>query len=354
MTSIFIVERQTVPGKTNRPVRTRYHVRMQHNSTSPSVHLGVFRTKKLAQQKIDGAFALLAQGVEPTKNPTSQGPALRPTVSQVADAWLASRIDVAENTTSHFSISVGHIKERFGTMDPHAIEPDDVRDWISEQLAHKPKPYAAATIRLRLTTLGSVLDYARVEPNPVRDRLVKKPKKPRKIPRMPNLREREAIYRELAASPVGRRSLECVRLIEHTGMRVSEACAVEYEHWNRRKQQLLVPEAKTEDGTRWIQQIDGFPPMPEPGRGRMFPGLTHEIVRRDMLAACRKAGIRRFSPKDLRDLSASTLLHTGKLSPAEIAARMGHRTPEITLRVYAHTLPPEDDEVYSHVLPPED
>jgi integrase len=49
-----------------------------------------------------------------------------------------------------------------------------------------------------------------------------------------------------------------------------------------------------------------------------------------------------MSSHEFRHLAASRWLHEGVLSPAEIAARLGHTTPAVLMMTYAHVLPPSD------------
>lgn len=351
MPSIYIYRVMTKPGVLKRPIRPRFHVRMEIGRGRP-VHLGVFPTEKLAKDKVQASWELLNRGVMPTKTPVIDEPPPARTMNDLVDAWLKSRIDVADRTLSHLTISSRMIKERFGALDPEAVTTEDVQDWIHEQLAHKPRPYKPSTIGLRVRTLGTILAYGKVAQNPARDPIVKKPKKRRKAHRMPTRRELDAIYANITNPAVA----NCVRLIEETGMRVSEAVDVRAGDWDRRNKRLLVPDsateaeeryAKTGAAGRWIVQVDDKPAIPTfpPGTApetRMFPGVTHQKVRSAMDRACVKAGIRRYSPHNLRDLSASTILHYGKLSLADLAVRLGHSSSAVTLSVYNHSLPPED------------
>lgn len=59
-------------------------------------------------------------------------------------------------------------------------------------------------------------------------------------------------------------------------------------------------------------------------------------------AAVKHAGARRIRLHDLRHGHASTLLRHG-VPVHVVAKRLGHADPSITLRVYAHSLPVDDD-----------
>jgi integrase len=48
-----------------------------------------------------------------------------------------------------------------------------------------------------------------------------------------------------------------------------------------------------------------------------------------------------LTPHRLRHLHASRLMHQGRLSPAEIAVRLGHASPQTTLARYTWIVPPD-------------
>lgn len=334
MTSVYIVPRETVPGKENRPVTTRYHVRVEYGRGVID-HLGVYATPKLAEDRVRGAREQLARGERPTRLPAAPPPPKpKTTVKALAAEWLETRIDVADNTRKHFKSSIAAIEDRWEETDPELITVADVQAWISE---FEGQP---GTIKLRLLALAQILDFGEVDPNPARSKRLKKPRNTRKKYRLPTRAELVKLY---AALPV--RYHGPVKLMEHGGVRVSGAVGVTWGDWDRAHKRVLVDE-KTEAGHRWISQIDGLPEMPKRPDGvrdedRVWPNLTDQAVRHAMRAACEKAKIGTFSPHDLRHLHLSRLLHSGKLSPAQIAERAGHSSPQITLSTYSHVVPPD-------------
>jgi integrase len=329
MASVFIVKRASKKG-------TRFHVRLEYGRSGPQVHLGVYPNETLAKARRKRAWEELAAGIPPEKNPTDHHKAtIR--LHEACDRWLASRIDVAEKTRSHFAGSVATIKARFGDRNPASITVEEIQQWINDQTA---AGYAPGTVRLRLTCLGMVLRKAKVRPNPVRDEELRKPRSRRSRFRLPTPDDLVAIYAKLPEH-----FAEPIQLMEHAGLRVGEAAAVRWCDWDRPRKRLLVPDAKTEAGTRWIKQLEGLPEMPEKPEGvsdeaRVFR-VGSKQIQNAMRKACLDAGIRNYSPHDLRHLHASRLLHHGKLSPAEIAARLGHASPQMTLSTYSHVVLPD-------------
>jgi integrase/recombinase XerC len=255
----------------------------------------------------------------------------------VADEWLASRIDAAERSRKNFTVSIGWINRMLADRDPESITIADVQRWIQMQVDADSAP---GSIRLRMSVLTQILDFAEVEPNPTLSRRVRRPRAVRKDYRLPTRGELALIYQHI--DPKKR---EAVRMMEHTGMRVSEVVALKWEDLDRPRHRLLVPEAKTSAGRRWIDQIDGLPALADKPEGvaddrRVFE-VTESMVSHAMGKACEAAKIRHYSPHDLRHLHASRLLHDQVLSPAQIAARLGHATALITLGTYSHVVPPD-------------
>jgi integrase len=68
---------------------------------------------------------------------------------------------------------------------------------------------------------------------------------------------------------------------------------------------------------------------------------TVAAVQGALAYACKRAGVQPFGPHRLRDLHISRCIHHGWLSPAEVAARVGHTSPAITLSTYTHLVPPD-------------
>ena len=332
MASILIVPKKTVPGKKGLPVRTRYHVRWERGRGKPVVHLGVFDTETLAKRRVRSAHDQLARGEVPSKDPLAGDPKPAEALRVVAERWLERRMKIADATRASHQNSIVHITRRFGDDDPHSITVDDVQDWIASQSASGAKP---GSIRNRLVTLRLILRYAKVKPNPAADEELELPRSGPKRNRLPSRRELDAFYAVLPVKYAG-----VVRLMEHSGLRVSEAVAVRYEDWDRRKHRLLIPDSKTYAGTRFIEQLDGLPEMPARGTGRVWPDITVDGVQAAITKACGRAGIGTFSPHDLRRLHISRCLRDG-MDPSMLAMRAGHSSPNITLSTYSKLVPPE-------------
>jgi integrase len=83
-------------------------------------------------------------------------------------------------------------------------------------------------------------------------------------------------------------------------------------------------------------------------KGLVFCGRTGSFIRRTNLIRCvwkptlKTAGVPEQPFHSLRHSHASELLRNGQ-SIVAVARRLGHSTPAMTLRVYAHVLPHEDN-----------
>jgi len=99
-------------------------------------------------------------------------PTTGPTLRAVSETWQASRVDVRESTTIQHRTALGRVLPILGMRTVDSITVDDVQDLV-DTLHLDGK--ARESIRKSRTALAMVLDYARVRPNPARDKLVKLP-----------------------------------------------------------------------------------------------------------------------------------------------------------------------------------
>lgn len=320
--SVFVVPRTITSGA------KRYHVRWQRGRGYPQVHLGSFKTLTAARKRQEWAELELAAGRFPDRHQLEES--LAQTLSVLARAYEESRTDLAANSRRAVNQGVRLIERDLGNLHPTRVTVDRVQAWVSK-LAES---YAVGSINLHLQTLQQVLDYARVSPNPARDRSIRKPRRKREPMRLPSRRELATLY---AAMPEPHVSV--LRLIEATGLRICEAVALEWRDLEQDRRRLLVRESKTNAGTRWV---DGYDPPPrpagvEPG-DRVFM-LTAGAVQSMMYDRTRKLGMN-YSPHDLRHLYGSRAIDAGE-SPVVVSERMGHSNPGITLGTYAHRPPPD-------------
>jgi integrase len=319
MGSVYIVRRQT---KTR---GERFHVRYQRARRSPSILLGVFDTEARALLRREVALDEIARNVEPTRAPKEALAAS--SVRDAAVAWLATLTDLAPRTLKNYRRTVATLPAWLERKDPLLVDHADIQRFVQELAARK---FARATIEREIVALRSVLDYAGASPNPASDRRVRLPRKIRKAYRLPS----RADILELHAALPDR--IPLMILLEHTGLRVSEVAALLPSDHDRPRNRILVRDSKTTAGRRWVERLPGAPEFPDLPLTPSPLSFTAAIWHAHRRGACPL-----YSAHDWRHLHASRLLHEGILSPAQIAARLGHANAGVTLGVYSHVVPPD-------------
>lgn len=323
--SVYAVRRETKKG-------TRWYVRAEVPGR-PIIHLGTFDTEKRAKTRIKVAKDEIADGRVPQRFPDA--PIQTTTLARAAAEWLATRHDIAETGQRQYATLIRGWPAELAGTDPPALTHADVQAWITGLAKRKKR----GSILREVGVLRMVLDYAGVSPNPARDPRVKLPRAQRKIHRLPT---RGEIAKMHAAMPT---RVELMILLEHTGLRIHEAAQLRWRDFDYKRGRLLVAASKTTAGTRWVDRLEGAPPFPVMPEGAdpnslVFGNPSALTLTNVMHAANRKGACPRFSAHDFRHLHCSRLLHDG-VSPAQIAARVGHATPAITLTTYSHLMPPD-------------
>jgi integrase len=146
---------------------------------------------------------------------------------------------------------------------------------------------------------------------------------------------------------VGPRFVLPLVVIERGGLRVGELVSLTWGDVDAAGSRLRLPGSRTKTGQpRWVplptwltEAIEATCPLEDrvPER-RLFPGLTDAQLRTAMRRACTLARIPAHGPHSLRHRRASLWHHDG-VSARELADRIGHANPTLTLNVYSHTLP---------------
>ena len=322
--AVFVVRRESKSGP-------RWVVRYQPRRGAAQLHCGSFKRADLAAVRKAWCEAEVAAGRVP--DPKRIGLVeVETTMRLAALAYLASRVDAKESSRVQYQIRCAAILERWDRDAPTSITRDDVQRWVNA-LGER---YAPRTVRVTVQTLAQVLDHAGVEPNPAR--LVRLPRVKRDDKYLPT---RDELANLIAALP--ERYARVVVLLEHTGLRISEALALQWGDVDQARRRIRVKDSKTSSGRRFVDHLDTYPgglvaflDAPGPKSERVFPGATSAGVQFAM-----RARNPRVSPHSMRHLHASRMLHDGVLSPAQLAARLGHSTPAVTLGTYSHCVPPD-------------
>jgi integrase len=93
----------------------------------------------------------------------------------------------------------------------------------------------------------------------------------------------------------------------------------------------------------WLMEtlLAAVPPDDRTAERRLFPGLNEGTMRDAIGRASRAAGLPLYSPHDLRHRRGS-LWHSAGMPARELAERMGHSKPSMSLDVYTHVMAPDE------------
>jgi integrase len=268
-------------------------------------------------------------------------PAPAVTLATVAEAWRASRVDVADGTAATHRVNLGRILPRLGDRAVETLTAADVGGLVAELAGNG---LARESIRKTRATLAMVLDFAGVQPNPARDRSVKLPRDDRAEVNPPTAAHVLAVL-GLIARPLRLPML----VLDATGMRVGELERLRWGDVDEPALRWRVSQSSSKTRqARWVP-LGEFPGRPlevfaavaelvpredRDLEGQVFAGFSADRFRTSITRACKAAGVPAFSPHDLRHRRA-TLWHLGGVPAAEAAAWLGHSATE-HLRTYAH------------------
>ena len=337
MATITISTRTTASGR-------RYDVRYRLGGRAyPVVRAGTFKTEREAKARRDLVAGEIATG----RNPADLLATLSPTAATFdsfetwADRFLASRIDLAENTRKMYRSHLRKIGGTFADRDPHSISAADVAGWVAAQ-AQERKP---GTVAQYLDVFKVIMDFVGVEPNPARDPKVKLPRRVTEEANPPS----DAHFLAILEALLPRWRLFFVT-IEQGGLRIGEAASLRWGDVDAAGLRLRLPRSQTKTHTsRWVylpqwlmEALEATCPLEDrvPER-RVFQGLEVSAARQAMRRACRDAKIPHYSPHDLRHRRL-TLWHQSGIPARELAERAGHSRPSMSLDTYTHVMPVEE------------
>ena len=341
-----------------------------------------FDTQKAAKAARDLRLEQLRKG-------TYHAPAETPTVKMVAESWLASKTDRRSSTQYVDENHVSHIVPALGDLRLDQVRVVDVerfREGCRKKLAPR-------TLNKILAALTAIFDHAikhgYTEKNPARvvDRLKldtgevilddgnddapkKRPSTGRVTP--DDVPTPDEVTRLLDAATAGR-TRTFFLTATHTGAREGELLALTWPDvdlgartlairrtvtWARTKAEKAAGvkgprfyEPKTRAGRRTLELSEELArelrkwklACPPSKMGLVFPTVDGRPLHRRTLhseglePALEAAGLRHFTVHSLRHFNASLLIGKGVPLP-EVAARLGHSTPAVTMTVYAHFL----------------
>jgi integrase len=302
------------------------------------------------------------------------------TVTAYLDRWEpAHGRDLEDGSRAQLRHALGRVRERLGERKLQAVTRADVDalvDWMltaGRKRGGKPgTPLSARSVQLTLVAFQKACDDAiedrLISVNPCRR--VKRPKQVRPVHELWS-DEETAKFESVAA----RDRLQPVITLQCLGLRPEEACGLKWRRDIRLgKRELTVNMART--------LVDGQPvekPPKSDAGARTLPlddvlaeALTafHALQARERLAAgeaysaldyvacdelgrpldparlrrvwyrlMQEAGVRRIKPYDASRHAAGSYLSRMDVSPAIIAAWLGHADASFTMRTYVHARP---------------
>jgi hypothetical protein len=234
--SVWITTRATARGGK----RYRVMYRLGGRESAPR-YGGSFRTKREALARKAWLTGELAALGVPNLRPEDAAAA---TLRSVAASWLASRVDVAPGTLATYRIALARILPR---LDDQAINRLDAQMVAALVADLHEAGLRKQTIRKTVSVLAMVLDDARVQPNPARDRLtVRLPREERRQVEPPRAEQVEAVVRLLPS-----RYRLPLLVLDATGMRVGELEALSWGDLDEPRVRWRIATSKT-GRPRWV------------------------------------------------------------------------------------------------------
>jgi integrase len=199
-------------------------------------YAGSFATRRAALVRKAWVVGELAAMRVPEHRLAAQ--VISPTLAEVAAAWQASRVDVSAGTLQTYRVALGRLLPRLGSTPVDKLDAATVAALVAELHADGLKKQ---TIRKTVSVLAMVLDHARVEPNPARDRLtVKLPREERRQIQPPDAEHVGSVVRLLA-----RRYRLPALVLDGTGMRIGELEALTWGDLDEPRARWRIATSKT-------------------------------------------------------------------------------------------------------------
>jgi integrase len=331
MASVWLTTRTTGSGA------KRYRVEFRLGGReAPILYAGSFKTLREANDRKRWVSGEIAARRVPDLRFAAETTV---TVRQLANRWKASRVDVSAGTMQTYDVALGRLLPRFGDLTVDKLDAQTVADLVAELHAAGLKKQ---TIRKTVSVLAMVLDHARVQPNPARDKLtVKMPREERRELHPPTAEHVEAVVRLLPT----RYRLPAL-VLEASGMRIGELEGLTWGDVDEPRQRLRVSGAVSKTGrARWVpvpdvlfQAVTALVAREDRVSERpVFQGFGGDRFRTAIQRACTASGVPSFSPHDLRHRRVS-LLHLGGMPWARIGELVGHDDLVTTARTYTHVV----------------
>lgn len=341
----------------------RYRVRYRTPEGRQTDKRG-FRTKREAVEYLSSVETLKSTGDYIAPSDT------RTLVSEWADVWLSSLVNLKPTTRSGYQYSLNrHILPRWGNTRIGEISHAEIQQWVGE-LSHELAP---STVRQIFQVLRGMLKFA------VRDRRISRsPAENINLPRIKKTRRGYLTHQQVrqladAAGPWG----DLLTVLAYTGMRWGELAGLRVRNVDLANRRIAIVESVSEVGGAMVW---GTPKNDEPRAVKfpqfLVPALSARLAGKqpDQLvftswlgAPLRNNNFRRrvfnvaltkvrednptfpvVTPHDLRHTAASLAVSAGANVKA-VQRMLGHASAAMTLDVYADLFD-EDLNVVSDAL----
>ncbi len=264
------------------------------------------------------------------------------TVSECVDLFLESAQHIRPKTRIIYeSAARSQVKPRLGTVKISELSKRRVANMVAQMTEEGLSPW---TVRGALTVLSGTCQFAIEEGwlggNPVLQ--LSRRQKPQIGKQHMKILQTEEIGALLRGATEPYKGL--FRLLIFTGLRISEALALNWEDIDFDSFKINVKESKTEAGVRRVSMVDflarELAKMPVlPGHYPVFINdrgvrMNQKGVHYAFKAALKRAGLQDMRVHDLRHTFASLSIASGE-DVVYVAKQMGHANPGITLKVYA-------------------
>jgi integrase len=349
MSSVWIRKRPTSRGE------NRYRVEFRPAGRGSRIgYAGTFRRREDALTRMHWVSGELAARRRPDLRSLDREGERVPTVIDAAEAWLASRVDVADSTRARHRSELERIRPLIGSRRVDEITPADVAGFVVE-LANRG--YSRGTVKKTLEAVRMTLDHAGINnPNPARDRQVRLPREEQVEINPPTADHLEAVYRLLPS----KHRLPFLWL-DWSGARVASVDLTLVGDYDepRRRIRLRAATTKTRKAV-WVELHPVLADAVEEQLGprddrdleaRLFVDSGADALRTAIAKACKAAGVPLVSPHYLRHRRIS-LLHLRGVPWAVIGQQIGQRDLAVTANTYSHVLADERELEYAELLQP--
>lgn len=256
----------------------------------------------------------------------------------------------ASTLATYASVIRNHIEPGVGQLEVEAITPVQMRAFFADLYRRKVGVGAIDMVyRLLSKSFRAAVADQLIERSPMA--AIKRPKQSRTQLDPPTQDELNEIVKAING-----RYKALTILMAWTGLRIGEAAGLRLEDWDASRRRIYVRQQsarygvgdlKTDSSQRVViapkivvraleHHVKKYPPVD----GRLFSTRLGNWVNNDsyygaFVTACRKAGVRRFHPHELRHHAVSAMLRNGAPVKA-VQTVVGHSTPNMTLSVYTH------------------